>query len=180
MKYAVNPKDLYVFCFDDAQNVPSHLIEAKEGRPTHRHIPVISDAGTVSWHLDPQSLFDHKERVVTSVDALHSYYFIKSVGSPTQAERDTWDFKASLAKSILIGNAVDVSGEAFLSAAGIAFPDREAWATKVSDKSSVYAAAVGTAEAMRKKHKTAIAAVKNQAELDTLITTIQSDWASLI
>lgn len=118
-----------------------------------------------------------KDAAINQVNGFHAGYLLIKSNRSTQAEKDTWDFQAQIAKQISVGEQVTLAGEAFLFSAGIT--DRGAWATKVVAKSCTYATAAGEASALRKKHKTAITGATNQSDLDSLILVVHEDWQNL-
>lgn len=99
------------------------------------------------------------EQALKSIDEFHAQTVQRLVGSPTQAEKDTWAMKLEAATALSAGKAPSMAGAAFLKAAGIETPEAQtAWASAVLTKSAGYAAIVGVAEKIRSSARDAVRA----------------------
>lgn len=113
---------------------------------------------------------DVKSIGLASVDGYHTQTLQTLVGNPTQAEKDTWSLKVTVANAINNDQQTCVPGETFLIAAGITTDDeKKAWAKSVLTKSQKYAEAVGLAEKLRNQAKAAVNAATNEDELNAAL-----------
>ena len=104
------------------------------------------------------------EQALQSIDEFHAQTVQRLVGSPTQAEKDTWAMKLEAATALSAGKAPSMAGAAFLKAAGIDTPEKQsAWSASVLAKSAGYASIVGLAEKVRAGAREAVRAAEDAA-----------------
>jgi hypothetical protein len=158
MKFFINPENKETFAYDDKQQ---DLIDK-----------AIKDSWsdvTDLWPPKPD-FKDVQAAALAKIDAFHAQTLQTLVGNPTQAEKDTWSLKVTVANAINNNQQTCVPGETFLTAAGIATDDdKKAWAKSVLTKSQKYAEAVGLAEKLRNQAKAAVNSATNEEELNAAL-----------
>jgi hypothetical protein len=121
-----------------------------------------------------------KASALAQVDDHHSTVVTKLVGSPTQAEKDTWAMKLDTATTVLAGTPVGAAGQAFFAAAGIKLEDQKTWAQAVMGKAAGYASIVGVGEKLRSQARQAINAASTADEISTALgSSIQQTEAAV-
>lgn len=102
-----------------------------------------------------------RQRGLAEVDMEHQNVLMRLMGSPTEAERNTWAGKVELARRVLAGEGLLMDQEAFLSARGLdTAPKRQAYANEVMTNSARYWSLVGLADRVRSEAKARIMAVQ--------------------